>query len=109
MSKPPKDFMPQKAQHYLRKYATEKIKKQLGDYLRKEVVSKINEGPENSLNTYQSPSGTRIKKGCLILLRQPLSDYISMRLLMLSTTTAFFLCGIMPGEAGRVFIGFPEE
>jgi hypothetical protein len=38
----------------------------------KEDVSKINEGPENRLNDYQSPSGIRIKRGCIVLLIHPL-------------------------------------
>ncbi|MBX3240860.1 MAG: hypothetical protein KIT80_15250 [Chitinophagaceae bacterium] len=36
-----------------------------------EDVSKINEGSENRLNDYLPPSGTRIKRGCIVLLRQP--------------------------------------
>jgi hypothetical protein len=39
---------------------------------KKEDVSKINEGLKNRLNDYRSPSGIRIKRGCIILLIQPL-------------------------------------
>jgi hypothetical protein len=35
------------------------------------LSQKQNEGSENFLNAYTSPSGTRIKRGCLRLLRQP--------------------------------------
>jgi hypothetical protein len=40
--------------------------------IKKEGGSKVNEGPENRLNDYLSPSGTRIKRGCIVLLIQPL-------------------------------------
>jgi len=36
-----------------------------------EAVPKINERPENCLNDSRTPSDTRIKRGCIISLIQP--------------------------------------
>jgi hypothetical protein len=38
---------------------------------KKEGVSKINKGSESRLNDHKAPLGTRMKRGCIILLHTP--------------------------------------
>jgi hypothetical protein len=56
-------------------FQQKEVRYSIPGYKQKEVVSKVNEGPENSLNDYLAPSGTRIKRGRIILLIQPLSSF----------------------------------